>query len=148
MIKLRFFLFSLAALAAVFFLALVMEPEVEKRAYENVELRLSETDSLLVDGCWEGRQAGYVNLEKFVELAEKSSYFDSYKKNGRDSITFHAKSARIFFGQDSHLLRYENLCIGVGADEKSFTAAVEEIDGVKYIYIPYHVLASLAAVAY
>jgi len=147
MAKLRYFIVCLLALTAIIALSFIMEPKVKTVAYENVELNLSETDSLLIDGCWEGRQAGYVSLDKFVELTKKTGYFDSYARNGRDSITFKAKSARIFFGQDNQLLRYKGLGISIGEDKKSFTAAVEEFDDKKYIYIPYHVLVSLAAAA-
>ncbi len=148
MLKLKYFILCVVALVAVALLSFVLEPKVETVAYEKQVVLLSETDSLLVDGRWEGRQVGYVNLDKFVALAENTSYFDSYKKAGRDSITFKAKSSRIFFGPDDHLLGYENLCISIGEDHKSFTAEVKEINGVKYIYIPYHVLTSLAAVAW
>lgn len=148
MLKLKYFILCVVALVTVAVLSFIIEPKVEKVAYEKQVVLLSETDSLLVDGRWEGRQVGYVNLEKFIKLAEKTKYFDSYKKDGRDSITFKAKSSRIFFGPDDHLLSYDNLCISIGEDGKSFTAEVKEIEGVKYIYIPYHVLTSLAGVAW
>lgn len=136
-----------AVLAAVVFIAVWIEPDVENVGYKSPEYALAESDSLLVSGCWEGRQAGEVNLEKFLELAGRTVYFDSYKRAGRDSITFVANSPRIFFGNDSNLLGYQNLGISIGEDRKSFTAAVTEKDGVKYIYIPYHILVSLAAAA-
>ena len=148
MLKLKYFIICVVAFVAMALLSLALKPKIDKVAYKREKILLSETDSLLVDGQWEGRQAGYVNLDKFVALAQQTLYFDSYRRVGRDSIQFKANSARIFFGQDSHLLGYENLCINIEEDRKSFVAEVKEIDGVKYVYIPYHVLTSLAAVVW
>jgi hypothetical protein len=144
MLKLKYFILCVVALAAIAILSFILEPKVEKVAYEKSDVVMANTDSLLVDGQWEDRQAGYVNLDKFVSLASKSSRFVSYSRAGRDSVTFKSTEPIFFFGKDAVLLDSKNLGISIGEDRKSFTAEVKEIDDVKYVYMPYHILKTVA----
>lgn len=119
-----------------------MKPTIMSVRQVSEEVNLGEVDSLLLDGNWDNRQAGYVNLEKFKALAQQSPYFLKVETRG-DSLKFIARDARIFFGPSDELLSFKNLGINVNKRERSFTAEVKKINGVKYIYIPYHVLVSL-----
>lgn len=108
-------------------------------------------DSTLI----EDRQYGLVNLEKFVNLASLlgSSHFnDESVVYNDDSVTFKVLSGelkQIFFSDysnsgdlDEVISKCPEFPITVGSN--SFTAHVEEIDGTKYLSIPYFVLSSLA----
>lgn len=132
--------------AGVFFILLALlcyrKPSIDEVAYESLLWDLSKTDSLLVDGRWGDRQVGYVNLEQFLSLAESSPYFDRVENAKGDSLRFVAKDIGVFFGSDNVLAKHKNLKVSV--DENSFTADVKKFDGVKYVYIPYHILVSLA----
>lgn len=136
------------AIAAGTFLILLAllcyrKPSVDEVAYESLLWDLSKTDSLLVDGKWDDRQVGYVNLEQFKKLAEDTQYFDHIDDKVKgDSIKFIAKDIKVFFGTDNVLSKCKNLKISI--DTNSFTAEVKKIEGVKYIYIPYHILVSVA----
>ena len=139
---------------AVILMAAYMEPGVTPVTYKSFEFELKEGAMLNSDNEFDERYAGYVNLDKFKELVDKANiknYGLSYDRPGlfkTDSITFKStKSADVFFGDDALLLKYKELGIDVGEDRMSFTAHVETFDGVEYVYIPYHVLVSLARVA-
>ena len=139
---------------AVILLAVYIEPGVKPVTYKSFEFELAEGAMLDSDNEFHERYVGYVNLDKFKELVEKANKKDYGIKYGRpgllktDSITFKSpKSADVFMGDDTLLLKYKKLGISIGDGGHSFTAKVEKFDGVEYIYIPYHVLVSLARVA-
>ena len=132
--------------AGVVFILLALfcyrKPTVNEVAYESLLWDLSKTDSLLVGGNWDDRQVGYVNLEQFIRLAQATPYFDRVENAKGDSLRFVARDVGVFFGSDRVLAQHKNLQVSV--DENSFTADVKKINGVKYVYIPYHILVSLA----
>lgn len=117
-------------------------PKITEVEYKSMVYDLSKTDSLLVGSERSDRQVGYVNLEMFKGLATSSQYFRTIEKARGDSLRFVLNDVGVVFGTDAVLCKHENLQISI--DENSFTAAVKKIDGVEYIYIPYHILATLA----
>lgn len=142
--KYRYLIVCFCVLLVLGLWAYSLEPKVKPVNKVAEEVLLGEVDSLLLGGNWENRQSGYVNLEKFKALAVESPYFLRVENARGDSLKFIAKDSRIFFGPSGELLNFKNLGISVNQKEKSFTADVKTIDDVKYIYIPYHVLISLA----
>lgn len=95
------------------------------------------------------RQAGNINLEKFLEMASLSRHFDKNKDFSRegDSAVFTIRSKELFFGivdEDTKhwLVRYKNLPIRV--NDKYFKAKINVTNDKEYIYIPYKILTSVA----
>lgn len=143
--KWKFAVVTALALVVMAFVSYKLKPEIEEVSYITPMCNLDDTDTLLVKGNWKGRQAGYVNMEEFLALAQSSQYFEGYSTR-RDSVTFKANTSNLFFGMDSMLFRYKELGISIGKDRMSFTAHVLDSNDVNYIYIPYHILVSLATV--
>lgn len=137
-------LFGAALMAFLFWSAARVEPIEADCKYDSVECKASSTDSLLVDGIWEGRQAGLVNLEKFKDLASRSPYFSGCDRKV-NTVTFKATVPQLYFGSDARLKNCTNMGVTVRSDDNSFTTKVTKKNGVEYIYIPYHILASVAS---
>lgn len=139
--KIKKLLPGLAALVVAVFLMFSAKPQVSEAKFETFTCNLSQIDELLVDGYWEGRQAGWVNLEKFKQICTVLNI--SCKKNTLGQVTFSTDKPSHFFGRDKFLLDKKNLPIKVSDDGCSFTAKLKKENGVDYVFIPYHVLISL-----
>ncbi len=122
-------------------------PQMLEKSYSSITYDLASMKTLLEkeEG---GRQCGYVNYHKLIELASKSFVFDSTSnvKISGDSVTVSCRSPYLFFGVDGGKgwkERYSDLPISFPSNS-SFKAELKEIDGQEYIYIPYQILACLA----
>lgn len=102
------------------------------------------SDSVMI----ESRQIGNISLDKFIDLAlqaHKSDFDTTCVKLDGDSILFVVKQPKMFFGADAGewwTNKYKNSPIKI-FDNNSFKAKINEINGKKYIYIPYHILSCL-----
>lgn len=104
-------------------------------------------DSVMLDG----RHMGWVNLNKFLEKAQKmpKKLFTAsdYEIKG-DSVVIHVRHKSYFYGQDEGrywIHAYKNIPIRFTDD--GFVAAVKKIDTVQYLYIPYQILSSVVSTA-
>lgn len=100
----------------------------------------NDTDTLLPD-----RHCGWINLDKFIELAKEKS--NTVKTTySQDSITISIDIDNLF-GLDNGNWRnkYKNLPVRF-PDDNSFTAKIKGENDTAYIYIPYQILSKLAAV--
>ena len=118
----------------------------------------SDATNFAVDSTFrDGRQMGLVNLDKFIILASRlgTTIFNpqSNLKYSQDSvtITLNTKKTNILFsdytniGQTERLEHsYHNFPITILNGGTGFTAELIKKDSVRYIRIPYLVLASLA----
>lgn len=136
----KFLFIGIASFAAAAILMFLLQPSVESRQYESDICDLSQVDSLLVEGVWEGRQAGWVNLDMFRALCDELGV-ECKKSSGK--ITCTTDNSNYFYGTDDYLLDKKHLCIEIGEDECSFDAETKKIDGVAYVFIPYHILVSM-----
>lgn len=125
----------------------IVKPNIQLVSYTTAVYEL-DTMSVLLD---DDRHCGYINLNKFIQLASKheKSVFDSTAGvvKERDSITFSTSTPKIFFGVDGGSWwkkKYKQLPISFH-DAYSFTAKVEKINHQDYIYIPYEILSCLAS---
>lgn len=96
----------------------------------------------------EQRHMGYITLSKFVKLAQKlpkGCFTASDYSIEKDSVRFIIRDAYQFYGTDegkAWIGAYKNLPIHI--DEEGFTAKLETIDSVEYIYLPYQILSCVA----
>ena len=103
-------------------------------------------DSIMI----EGRHMGWVNVKKFVALAQKlpprgTIFTSSDYTIDNDSISITVRNKRLFYGTDDGgywIDAYKNMPIRFTED--GFIAPITEIDSVIYMYIPYQILSSVA----
>lgn len=135
----------LTAIAAIFLgiIYFVGRTHVES---PNSNIMYTMNDSIML----EGRHMGYVNLNKFIELAKKlppqGTFTETDYSIDDDSIKIIVKDVLNFYGPDGGIdwiFAYKNIPISIS--DNGFSAAVKEIDSVQYMYIPYQILSVVAA---
>lgn len=91
------------------------------------------------------RHMGYVNYDRFVQLVRKKLPKDSLVASVKgDSAYFRTKPiyTHYFYSQNSSWIRqYKNLPIHIRPN--GFSAKLETIDSVRYVFLPYQILANL-----
>lgn len=115
-------------------------------ASPNCNIMYTINDTIML----EGRHMGYVNLNKFIELAKKlppqGTFTETEYSVDDDSIKIIVKDVLNFYGSDGGIDwidSYKNMPISINSN--GFTAAIKEIDSVLYMYIPYQILSVVAA---
>lgn len=107
----------------------------------------SDKDSVMLDD----RHMGYINWEKFKTLMSRAgiSASDIDENFSKDSvlIRYNKLNAYKFFGRDNGewwISRYRS-SLPIAIHDGEFHAAIKVIDTVKYVHIPYQILASMAS---
>lgn len=108
----------------------------------------SEFDSTMI----EGRHYGYINIDKFLKLASYAkNVFDINKdvsySNDSDSIFVKVNEKSMFYNYNKGTgwrEKYKNNSVVLITDT-DFRAKIKIIDSVKYLYMPFQILISVAS---
>jgi hypothetical protein len=93
------------------------------------------------------RHMGYINYDLFVKLVQENLPKDSQNVilTQSDSVYFKTKHTHFFFDQNDKWTRqYKNLPIHITPN--GFSAKLQMIDSVQYVFLPYQILANVAKI--
>jgi hypothetical protein len=114
---------------------------------ENTHLRdRFAAEQIAKDSLLDGRHAGYIDLEKFKDLALKTKKFEEKDiVHEGDSIRFIVKDPLMIYGVDERgknwQREYKNFPARI--DKQFFKVKTKKENGRIYIYLPYQILFNL-----